>query len=225
MFGGCERLSNDPGTKKNRYNNKAGRMFSCVVKDRKEATLLPLIKKHVKPGSIIISDMWKAYEKIEDLHGCFFTHQTVNHSKEFKNKETGACTNTIEGAWRSRLKSKIDTRNYHRFCLGEYLSRRQWVLENEGRLWDALWETLSTTKYEKICYMRRKEGGSWKSKHKEEEAVRMKEEQKRKEQYEKKKAKRELKKREKEEQEEATGKRFKLDPYWLEGYTSKKGKK
>ena len=48
---------------------------------------------------------------------------------------------------------------------------------------------------------------------------------KQKEQYKKRKAKRELKKREKEEQEEATGKRFKLDPYWLEGYTSKKGKK
>ena len=139
--------------------------------------------------------------------------------------ENGACTNTIEGAWRAWLKSRIDPRNCHRFCLGEYLSRRQWVLENEDRLWDALWETLLTTKYKKICYLWRKEGGSWKSKHKEEEAVQLKEEQKRKEQYEKKKARRELKKREKEEQEEATGKRFKLDPYWLEGYTSKKGKK
>ena len=139
--------------------------------------------------------------------------------------ENGACTNTIEGAWRARLKSRIDTQNFQRFCLGEYLSRRQWVLENKGRLWDALWETLSTTKYKKICYLRRKEGGSWKSKHKEEEAVRLKEEQKQEEQNEKKKARRELKKREKEEQEEASGKRFKLNPYWLEGYTSKKGTK
>ena len=55
--------------------------------------------------------------------------------------------------------------------------------------------------------------------------MRLKEEQKRKEQYEKRKAKRELKKREKDAQEEASGKRFKLDPYWLEGYTSKKGTK
>ena len=84
-------------------------MFSCVVKDRKESTLLPLIKKHVKLGSVIISNMWKAYDKIEDLHNCFFQHLTVNHSKEFKNMENGACTNTIEGAWRSQLKSKIDT--------------------------------------------------------------------------------------------------------------------
>ena len=73
--------------------------------------------------------------------------------------------------------------------------------------------------------MRRKEGGSWKKKHKEEEAVRLEEERVRKEEYERKKAKRELKKREKEEREEAAGKRFKLDPYWLEGYTSKKGTK
>ena len=225
VFGGCERLAIEPGSTKNRYRNRAGRMVSCIVKARKESTLLPLIKKHVKPGSIIISDMWKGYKHIEDLHGCFFKHYTVNHSKEFKNPENGACTNTIEGAWRARLKSRIDTRNYHRFCLGEYLSRRQWVLENDGRLWDALWDTLSTTKYEKICYMRRKEGGSWKKKHKEEEAVRLEEDRKRKEEYERKKAKRELKKREKEERGEAAGKRFKLDPYWLEGYTSNKGKK
>ena len=225
VFGGCERLKVDPGTKRNKYKNKAGRMFSVIVKDRKETTLLPLIRKHINPGSIIISDMWKAYEKIEDLHGCLFRHMTVNHSKEFKNKDTGACTNTIEGAWRSRLKSKIDTRNYNRFCLGEYLSRRQWILENEGRLWDALWETLSTTKYEKICYLRRKGGGSWKSKHKEEEEIRKKEEQKRLAENEKRKARRELKKREKEEKEERAGKKFKLDPYWLEGYASAKGQK
>ena len=92
------------------------------------------------------------------------------------------------------MKSKIDARNFHRFCLGEYLSRRHWIMKNEGRLWDALFETLSTTKYEKICYLRRKGGGSWKSKHKEEEDVRKKEDQKRRAEYEKRKAKRILKK-------------------------------
>ena len=153
-----------------------------------------------------------------------FRHLKVNHSKEFKNQENGACTNTIEGAWRSKLKSQIDTRNYHRFCLGEYLSRRQWILENNGRLWDALWETLSTTKYEKICYLHRKEGGSWKSKHKEEEEVPKKEEQKRKAEYDKRKARRELKKG-KGGIGGTCGKKFKLNPYCLEGYPSKNGKK
>ena len=97
-------------------------------------------------------------------------------------------------------------------------------MKNEGRLWDALFETLSSTEYGKICYLRRKGGGSWKAKHKEEEEIRKKEEQRRKADYEKRKARRELKKWEKEELEERAGKRFKLDPYWLEGYPSKNGK-
>ena len=97
-------------------------------------------------------------------------------------------------------------------------------MKNEGRLWDALFETLYSTEYGKICYLRRKGGGSFKAKHKEEEEIRKKEEQKRKADYEKRKARRELKKREKEELEERAGKRFKLDPYWLQGYPSKNGK-
>ena len=86
------------------------------VEDRSADTLIPIIKKHVLPGTIIISDCWKAYSKLEEEG---FQHQTVNHSKEFINKETGAHTNTIESTWRAvktslpkhgTVKSLYDTR-------------------------------------------------------------------------------------------------------------------
>ena len=38
-----------------------------VVKNRTADELLPIIKKHSKPGSIIISDKWKAYQGIYTL--------------------------------------------------------------------------------------------------------------------------------------------------------------
>ena len=60
------------------------------VHNRKESTLIPIIKKWIKPGSIIHSDYWKAYSKLSKV---VYTHVTVNHSKEFVNKSSAACTN------------------------------------------------------------------------------------------------------------------------------------
>ena len=60
-------------------------------------TLIPLIKKWIKQGSVIHSDCWKAYCKLPSLG---YTHVTVNHSKEFLNEENAACTNGIESDWR-----------------------------------------------------------------------------------------------------------------------------
>lgn len=68
------------------------------VEDRSAETLIPIIKEHVLPGTTIISDCWKAYARLEEEG---YVHQTVNHSKEFVNKETGAHTNTIESTWRA----------------------------------------------------------------------------------------------------------------------------
>lgn len=51
--------------------------FMIAVDKRDESTLLPLIKRWIEPGTIIISDCWKAYCNLEK-HG--YTHRTVNHS-------------------------------------------------------------------------------------------------------------------------------------------------
>ena len=61
------------------------------------------------------------------MKDCLFKHHSVNHSKTFKDPETGACTNLIEGAWRAHLKSKISVQNYRKFQLGKYIHRRMWT--------------------------------------------------------------------------------------------------
>ena len=83
VFGGREK-----------YNKK--KIFMIPVHNRKQNTLIPIIKKWIKPGSIIHSDCWKAYNKLASIG---YTHITVNHSKEFVNKENLACTNSIESDW------------------------------------------------------------------------------------------------------------------------------
>ena len=73
------------------------KLLLTTVPDRSMWTLIPLICRHCLPGSTIVSDEWAAYRSLDVM--AEFQHITVNHSKEFKNTETGACTNKIEGVW------------------------------------------------------------------------------------------------------------------------------
>ena len=76
-----------------------------VVSRRDAATLLPIIQSHVRPGTIIWSDQWRAYSNVSGLPNVA-NHQTVNHSIEFKNPVTGVHTNNIESYW-ERVKGKL----------------------------------------------------------------------------------------------------------------------
>ena len=72
------------------------RCFVIPVENRNSETIYQILKNNVEEGSIIYTDCWKAYNKpCEDLN---FTHHTVNHSKFFKDPNTGLHTNTVEGS-------------------------------------------------------------------------------------------------------------------------------
>lgn len=110
VFGGIERES--------------GRVFMVPVEKRDRATLLPIIKQWIKPGSIIMSDFWKPYDILgeEGYH-----HLKVNHSLTFKDFETGACTNAIESSWR-HAKASLPTYNrkksFFRGQLAKYMFQK-----------------------------------------------------------------------------------------------------
>ena len=57
--------------------------------------MLPIIKEWILPGTMIISDGWKAYSNLSE-HG--YQHSVVNHSEEWKNMD-GHTTNKIEGIY------------------------------------------------------------------------------------------------------------------------------
>ena len=101
--------------------------FMTTVSDRSAATLIPIIKKFIKPGTTILSDCWKAYSCLKDEG---YLHLTVNHSVEFKSKETGACTNTIESSWNAVKKSlpKSGTqKQFYDSYLVEYCIRKKYL--------------------------------------------------------------------------------------------------
>lgn len=91
IFGMVERASN--------------KLILYPVDDRSAQTLIPIIQKHVRPGSRIYSDSWAAYFKLNEVG---YEHFSVVHKTSFNQKyvntqtgeEVSCCTNRIEGAWK-----------------------------------------------------------------------------------------------------------------------------
>ena len=96
------------------------------VHKRDAKTLLPIIEKWIAKGSIIHSDCWKAYNELKSMG---YQHVTVNHSKEFSNKETAACTNGIETDWR-HAKVSMPTYGVHKGMHAPYLAEFLWMRKN-----------------------------------------------------------------------------------------------
>ena len=79
------------------WREAAEAVFLVEVAHRDAATLLPIIANRVKPGSIVYSDEWSAYNQLSAITG--HIHRTVNHSLYFVDPATGAHTQGVEGKW------------------------------------------------------------------------------------------------------------------------------
>ena len=70
-------------------------MVKSEVKNKQE----PPFSQNVAPGSVIMSDEWKAYKNISRWPGFNYIHRTVNHSENFVNPIDGTDTQRIESNW------------------------------------------------------------------------------------------------------------------------------
>ena len=78
VLGGIERNSNN--------------CFLVPVAVRDAATMVHIIQQYVLPGTLIITDEWRAYSSLSNLG---YGHQTVNHSQQFVNPINGAHTQNV----------------------------------------------------------------------------------------------------------------------------------
>ena len=84
------------------------------------------LQNFVRPGSIVYSDEWAAYNQLAATAAC--QHQTVNHSIHFVDPQTGTHTQGIEGLW-SACKRKRMMREEHagrNADLFTYLQENMW---------------------------------------------------------------------------------------------------
>lgn len=101
------------------FDRETGQCFMVPVERRDSATLLPIIRDWILPGSTIISDCWKAYDCLNDYG---YEHLQVNHSLNYKDPETGAHTNSIEGSW-AQAKKGIPSGGRRKYFMAGYLAR------------------------------------------------------------------------------------------------------
>jgi hypothetical protein len=122
------------------------KFFSVRVPDRSAITLIDLIVKHIRPGSIIHSDCWAAYGQIPNLitDDPAYTLKQVNHSQEFVTTD-GVHTNTIEGTWwalKRHIPKKCDNIN-----IDEVLLEHVWRRKHHESMWDVLFQAFVEIHY------------------------------------------------------------------------------
>lgn len=123
----------DQGTKRGRGTKKQpvfgilcrnGLVWAEIVENVEAETLQPLISSKVKTGSIVCSDMWRAYTGIASRG---FVHRMVNHGDREYSDGKGNHINGLEGFWgylKRKLAAKGGIRREKLFLyLGEYVWR------------------------------------------------------------------------------------------------------
>jgi transposase len=73
---------------------RKGKIYTRMISDVKEKTLLPIIRSKIKPDSIIYSDHFCSYNALDVSE---FKHLRINHSKTFVEEKNHI--NGIENFW------------------------------------------------------------------------------------------------------------------------------
>ncbi|XP_071506451.1 uncharacterized protein [Diadema antillarum] len=121
--------------------------FLVEVQQRDAATLLPIIQQWVAPGSIVWTDMWRAYNNLPNLPQQY-QHGVVNHTFNFVDPNTGVTTNRVESMWqRAKAKFKAMQGPSNRAMIGDYLTEFMWAQRFSTSPFFHLWTQIATDLY------------------------------------------------------------------------------
>jgi len=73
---------------------RKGKIYTQIIVDVKEDTLMPIIRRKIRPDSIIYSDNFRSYNALDVSE---FKHLRINHSKKFAEEKNHI--NGIENFW------------------------------------------------------------------------------------------------------------------------------
>lgn len=123
-----------------------------VVPDTSTESLQPIIRKHIKENSILVSDEWMAYNGLGDK----YDHRIIDHrAKEYVNAN-GDTTNAMEGFWTWLKRSYIGIyHNMSRKHLQNYVNEVEFRynnidMANGERLTHIISNPLGRLKYSKL---------------------------------------------------------------------------
>ena len=97
------------------------------MEQRDRATLLPILRKCLQPGSEVHTDDWGAYERLEQhLPNHVARHWVVNHSENFVDPVSGVHTQEAESAWATLKDGVKKRRGISKEDVQAYLDDRMW---------------------------------------------------------------------------------------------------
>jgi transposase-like protein len=104
---------------------RQGRVKAEVVVERTQPVLQALVRKHIAPGSTLMTDEWGGYK------GSDFAHEIINHANEYVNGLIH--TNGIENFW-SLLKRELNGTyiSVEPFHLFRYIDEQAFRYNNRG---------------------------------------------------------------------------------------------
>jgi len=74
---------------------RRGMAMAKVVRDTSAKSLVPFVRKHVVPGSVVYTDQWSGYNTISK--GRRYIHRKINHANSYVVGDIH--TNSVEGLW------------------------------------------------------------------------------------------------------------------------------
>lgn len=108
--------------------------WTQLVESRDSGTLIGLINEWCLPGSIIVSDGWRAYDSLPEYG---FEHEVVVHENFFVDPVTGVHTNNVEAFWqrcKRRFKRMYGTsRELLASHIDEFLWQDRWGKTHNNR--------------------------------------------------------------------------------------------
>ena len=73
---------------------RGGKVYTMILSDTKSTTLMPIIRRKIRPDSIVYTDSYRSYNVLDVSE---FKHYRINHSKLFADKQNHI--NGIENFW------------------------------------------------------------------------------------------------------------------------------
>lgn len=109
-----------------------GLLFAeCTGNRRDRHTFTRLIKEHVLPSVIILTDKWKEYNSLNN-HG--YTHLTVKHRRGFVDPLIGVHTNICKGMWfhvKKQMRQGTGRSRTNSSCLSVALGEFMWMKKKQ----------------------------------------------------------------------------------------------
>ena len=104
---------------------RKGKVYAKVIPDASSRSLLPIIERKVQPDSIVYSDSWKAYDKLDVSE---FRHYRIDHGKLFANERNHI--NGIENFWNQAKRHLRRFNGIPKEYFGLYLKECEWRFNN-----------------------------------------------------------------------------------------------